>query len=215
LLYLQLEKWCALVSALLLFFVALNLEARAASNPRPAHWATPIDSRLNLHKMDKNLYRSAMPDKKAVKKLKALGINQVINFHQESNESWIGEANLQEIHLPMRMRRFDDEDAIAALRSIRNAQQTGAVLIHCRHGQNRTGLVAALYRVIYQGWSKEQAMAEMRQGFGTRSMKHGMAYLEKADIKALKQALDNGACSTSRLAFCHLENWLKNLVETG
>jgi len=207
---LRLEKWCALLCALLLFFIVLSLEAQAE---RPPHWATPIDSRLNLHKMDKNLYRSAMPDKKAVKKLKTLRINQIINFYQESDKDWIGETNLQEIHLPMRMRRFDDEDAIAALRSIREAQQQGAVLIHCRHGQNRTGLVAALYRVIYQGWSKEEAIKEMRQGFGNRSMKHGIAYLQNVNTKALKQALDNGECSTSPLAWCHLENWLESIAD--
>jgi len=209
--FLHMEKWRALLCALLLFFITLNLEAHAE---RPSHWATPIDKNFNLHKMDKNLYRSAMPDKKVVEKLKTLGISTTVNFYQESNKNWLSEANLQEIHLPMRMRSFDDEDAIDALSSIRKAQQKGSVLIHCRHGQNRTGLVAALYRVIYQGWSKEEAMKEMRQGFGNRSMKHGIAYLQNVDIEALKYALDNGECSTSPLAWCHLENWLGSIADT-
>ncbi|MDR1890094.1 MAG: tyrosine-protein phosphatase, partial [Zoogloeaceae bacterium] len=36
---------------------------------------------------------------------------------------------------------------MAALRNIREAETRGTGLIHCKHGQNRTGLIAALYRV--------------------------------------------------------------------
>ena len=34
------------------------------------------------------------------------------------------------------------------------------VYVHCEHGVDRTGLVIALYRVYYQGWTPEQAHAE-------------------------------------------------------
>lgn len=37
------------------------------------------------------------------------------------------------------------------------------VLIHCLAGVHRTGVMVALYRMECQGWSKEQAIAEMRQ----------------------------------------------------
>jgi protein tyrosine phosphatase (PTP) superfamily phosphohydrolase (DUF442 family) len=37
------------------------------------------------------------------------------------------------------------------------------VLIHCQHGEDRTGLVVAAYRVRINGWSKESAMAEARK----------------------------------------------------
>ena len=45
------------------------------------------------------------------------------------------------------------------------------VFIHCEHGVDRTGLVIALYRVIYQGWKPEAAKAEWVQlghGFKNR-----------------------------------------------
>jgi protein-tyrosine phosphatase len=37
------------------------------------------------------------------------------------------------------------------------------VFFHCFHGEDRTGVVAALYRVIYQGCTLAQAHAEMMQ----------------------------------------------------
>jgi len=35
-------------------------------------------------------------------------------------------------------------------------------LIHCTHGQDRTGLIVGIYRREFQGWSKEAAYAEMK-----------------------------------------------------
>ena len=41
------------------------------------------------------------------------------------------------------------------------------VLIHCQAGLHRTGVLAAVYRMEYEGWTAEQAMRELRDnGFG-------------------------------------------------
>jgi protein tyrosine/serine phosphatase len=32
------------------------------------------------------------------------------------------------------------------------------VFVHCQHGADRTGVMAASYRIIVQGWSKDQAL---------------------------------------------------------
>jgi tyrosine-protein phosphatase SIW14 len=41
------------------------------------------------------------------------------------------------------------------------------VLIHCKAGLHRTGVLSAVYRMEYQGWSREEAYAELRaHGFG-------------------------------------------------
>jgi len=198
---------------LALLLGVLSSVVHADNPPRPLHWSTPIDNRLNLHQVDDKLYRSALPNTEAVDQLKALGIVSVVNFYQKSDASWIGNADLQEIHLPLRTRWFDDEDALDALRSLRTAQEKGPVLIHCKHGQNRTGLVAALYRMVYQGWSKEEALAEMRSfGGSIERMKHAEDYLEDVDVSELKQALASGACSTSALAWCHIGDWLESLA---
>jgi len=40
------------------------------------------------------------------------------------------------------------------------------VYMHCVHGKDRTGAMAALYRIEVTGWSSEKALAEMdRMGF--------------------------------------------------
>src|SRR5262249_37191790 len=45
--------------------------------------------------------------------------------------------------------------------------QTYPVLIHCRAGLHRTGIMAAVYRMEYQGWSQHEAIWELKDlGFG-------------------------------------------------
>ncbi len=182
---------------------------------RPASWAQPLDSRINLYRMVPNLYRSALPRARDLPELQTLGIATVINFYQRGDEHWLKNPKVVQVHLPLRTDRIDDVDVIEVLRSIRQAQSRGPVLIHCKHGQNRTGLVAALYRVIYQHWSKEQALAEMRGGgFGGESrMDDAERYLRHADIPALRSALACGACSTSRWAMCAFSERLLGMIE--
>jgi protein tyrosine/serine phosphatase len=48
------------------------------------------------------------------------------------------------------------------------APSTGAIYVHCRHGQDRTGLVVGLERVFIEGWDPADAYAEMLSyGFHT------------------------------------------------
>jgi tyrosine-protein phosphatase SIW14 len=42
------------------------------------------------------------------------------------------------------------------------------VLLHCKAGLHRTGVLVGVYRMEYEGWSRAQALAEVRRnGFGT------------------------------------------------
>ncbi|MEQ6328234.1 dual specificity protein phosphatase family protein [Pseudomonas sp. B11D7D] len=181
-----------------------------AGETRPQSWAKSLDKRLNLYRIQPNLYRSALPDSEAQPMLKELGITTVINFYQRSDSAWLHDPTVRQIHLPFHTDRVDDTDVIAALRSIRQSQELGSVLIHCKHGQNRTGLIAALYRIVYQGWSKEQALAEMRGGGfgGEPRLGDAERYLQQVDIEQLKTALESGACSTNPWALCAMKAWL-------
>jgi len=57
------------------------------------------------------------------------------------------------INHPLLTWRISPKDIAQVLQRIRKAQQQGAVLIHCYHGADRTGIMVAMYRIIYQGWS--------------------------------------------------------------
>ena len=58
---------------------------------------------------------------------------------------------------------IDEKLLLETLRVLRRAALQGPTLLHCDYGTERTGLITALYRMAYQGWSKEAALAEMEQ----------------------------------------------------
>lgn len=52
------------------------------------------------------------------------------------------------------------------------------VLFHCKAGLHRTGVMAAIYRMEYDGWSREDALRELRShGFGYWIANSNNAYI--------------------------------------
>src|SRR5579859_2662264 len=94
--------------------------------------------------------------------------------------------------IPMHTWRIRDGEVIEALHRIRTAETYGAVLIHCQHGADRTGLVSAMYRMVYQDWSKEDALDELLHGgYGFHSMwKNIPRYIERLDLDAFQERLN-------------------------
>ena len=45
------------------------------------------------------------------------------------------------------------------------------LLVHCQHGADRTGTMCAMYRIVKQGWSADEAIKELEEGgYGFHSM---------------------------------------------
>lgn len=189
----------------------------SVSSPRPSQWAQPIDTHYNLYEMTPTLYRSRQPDAAAQPLLKKLGVVTVLDFIKESDSKWLSDPSVAQVQIPLQTVRVDDADMIQSLRAIQTAQEKGPVLIHCKHGLDRTGLVAAMYRIVVQGWSKQAALDEMEHGgFGDADdLKHGIDYINKVDVDALKTALDSGACSTSAFASCAIKGWFQKTDVVG
>jgi protein tyrosine/serine phosphatase len=179
---------------------------------RPAEWAQSVEVQYNLYQMSPTLYRSALPDQGAVPLLQKLKVATVINFLPESDSSWLSTPDIAQVQLPYRTNHVDDADVLKALRTIQTAEAKGPVLMHCKHGSDRTGLMAAMYRVVVQGWSKEDALSEMTQGgFGDSThFKDGVRYMMQADVDKLRTALANGDCSTSPFAACSMKSWFQS-----
>ncbi|MEO8488314.1 dual specificity protein phosphatase family protein [Pseudomonas sp.] len=206
----------ALSLMLLALFATVSAQADDATPLRSPEWAQPVGDQFNLHQMTPTLYRSALPDSSALPVLQQLKIGTVINFLPESDAPWLDASDIKQVQLTYRTNHVDDSDVLAALRAIQQAEANGPVLMHCKHGSDRTGLMAAMYRVVVQGWSKEDALNEMTLGgFGSSNgFKDGVRYMMKADVGKLRTALLNGECSTSAFALCSMKSWV-NTANTG
>ena len=210
--------FAALYLTLVSLFATTPVQAdEIITSVRSPEWAQPIDTHYNLHQMTPTLYRSGLPDSGALPLLEKLKIGTVINFLPESDATWLKTADIKQVQLTYRTNHVDDSDVLAALRAIQQAESNGPVLMHCKHGSDRTGLMAAMYRVVIQGWSKEDALNEMTLGgFGnSNGFKDGVRYMMRADVGKLRTALANGDCSTSAFALCSMKDWISTSNKEG
>jgi protein tyrosine/serine phosphatase len=200
--------------ALLVALVDAAAQAANGVEARPAEWAQPVEKRYDLYQMSPTLYRSSLPDGGALPLLAKLDIGTVITFLPDSDANWLSAPGIEQVQLPYRTNHVDDSDVLKGLRAIQAGQAKGPVLMHCKHGSDRTGLMAAMYRVVVQGWSKEDALEEMTEGgFGdSHHFKDGVRYMMQADVEKLRVALREGDCSTSVFALCSLKSWVNSTI---
>ena len=79
-------------------------------------------------------------------------------------------VNFVQINPDLVQRRSLPQDrprAIDEFLAVMDDERNYPVLFHCRAGLHRTGCLAAVYRMEYQGWTQEEAWHELRaHGFG-------------------------------------------------
>ena len=70
-------------------------------------------------------------------------------------------------HLPRRSEGVRRPAVLEEFLALMDDESTYPVLIHCKAGLHRTGVLVAVYRMEYQGWSSREAFEELRDhGFG-------------------------------------------------
>ena len=179
------------------FFILLLLFssfANAEDILRPTTWAEPVagDVVKNFYKLSNKLYRSAQPSREEMTALETFGIRELLNlrqFHSDVDEA--EGTSLTIYRVPMNAINIKDNDVIEALKYIQNAK--GPILMHCWHGSDRTGVIAAMYRIIYQNWSREDAIEELvKGGYGHHGFIYGNIpeYIETVDLTVIRKALE-------------------------
>jgi protein tyrosine/serine phosphatase len=175
--------------------LAVDLMRSAAGTndpqPRPATWAVKLRQTdlPNLYRVTTNLYRGAQPNGRGMKELKAMGIRTVINLrgYHSDNDEVLG-TGMKQGRLHMEPWRADDADVVGFLKLATDTNNL-PVFVHCQRGADRTGMVCAMYRITVCGWTKEEAIRELKDGgFGFNpAWKNIVRYIEKADIEKIKK----------------------------
>ncbi len=182
------------VFLLLLFVGCVSTVSRPSSREwkRPAEWAQPIPfPRIkNFYEVNDNIYRSAQPEKEQLKELEKFGIKEILNLRTWGNEKDKG-TRLKVHKVGMYPSNILDDDVITAMKIIKYTE--GPILIHCHMGADRSGLICAMYRIIFQKWSKEKAIDEMiKGGFGFHKIWYSniIEYIRDVDIESIKSELE-------------------------
>lgn len=184
----------ALAITLLLIFLASGTTDCRQEVPRPENWAPPVqvEGAPNLHKVSDLLYRCAQPTAAGFKELEKLGIRTVVNLRSEhSDKNMLTGTNLKYYEIPSKATRVQEADLLKFLQIVTNPEE-GPYLVHCHHGADRTGLFVAVYRIVVQGWSREEAIREMqRGGFGFHNTYTNIVkYLQTFDPEKFRRALN-------------------------
>ncbi len=132
----------------------------------------------NFRQVNDWFYRGGQPNDDEFEQLKALGIKTIICLRWSKevirNEIAIArDLDLTVESIPLNYWRLPNKDEIERYFNIIQEQNNRPVFLHCKHGSDRTGMLASFYRIRHDGWSADRAYEEMKNsGFHKIRMHH-------------------------------------------
>jgi tyrosine-protein phosphatase SIW14 len=160
-----------LASASLLVSCGSDPSSVATSTGKP--FASRIEGKgglENLALLAPGVYRGAQPSAEGFRTLEEMGVRTVIGFRSHtSTREQVEAAGMVSVELPIQAGLLGSEpptdDEIATFfRTVLDPVKR-PVFFHCAQGKDRTGTMAALYRMEVDGWTNDEAIEEM-QAFG-------------------------------------------------
>ena len=148
----------------------------------------------NIHEVSPDLYRSGTLSPERLRRLiEETGIRTVVNLRQGEGSEWLAEERqvLQELDvdfvgLPLSATEIPSEEELRSL-AYALMEAPRPILVHCKAGADRSGLAAAIYRYVVEGFTRDDAEAQLSFRYGhfpwlgseTRAM--GLAFKRFAD----------------------------------
>jgi protein tyrosine/serine phosphatase len=140
----------------------------------------PTAAILNYDHVDSYVDRGAQPNGRGIEFLKNQHVTLVINL-RDVGDTWVNEGRactnygikylwvpLNGIHAPS---KADVEKILAAINA--EIKAGGKVFLHCQHGCDRTGAIAACYEIRFKGESNADALSEANF-YGMSKLEFGM-----------------------------------------
>jgi protein tyrosine/serine phosphatase len=123
----------------------------------------------NFARVNPALYRGAQPTEEGLKQLKAMGIRTIIDFRSyHSTRKQVEAAGMSAVEIPLKADLGSvppDDGELKKFFEVILDPARQPVYIHCAFGKDRTGTMAAVYRLEMDGWTADEALQEM-EAFG-------------------------------------------------
>jgi len=110
------------------------------------------------------LYRGAQPSREGFKALAALGVDVVVDGRlsgQDSERKVVTALGMRYVSIPWHC-LFPKYTTFAKFLAVLRDNPQKKVFVHCRYGDDRTGMMVAAYRMAVENWSAEEAWKEMQ-----------------------------------------------------
>ncbi|MFN7926913.1 MAG: dual specificity protein phosphatase family protein [Blastocatellia bacterium] len=122
----------------------------------------------NMHLVNMTIFRGAQPQPDGLKKLAEMRVHTIINLRNTSAETEaegkvVKDLGLRYYNIPLPALSRPNFEQINQVLSLMHDRTNAPVFVHCKRGDDRTGTIIACYRMRYEGWTVEQAVAEARK----------------------------------------------------
>lgn len=127
---------------------------------------------LNRHRLSAQAWRSAQPAPHQINALARLGVRTVVNLRGEraSGSYWLEQqacrrAGIALVDFQMRSRAAPSKKELLGAKEVLERIEY-PMLLHCKSGADRAGLMSVLYRHIREGVPIEEAKRELALKYG-------------------------------------------------
>lgn len=145
---------------------------------------------INFAKISDALWRGAQPTAEGFKALEKMGLRTVVSFRSQHDDfELLQGTRLKYLRIESHAGHPEDEDIVQFLKVIQNPANH-PVFIHCAQGRDRTGVNAAAYRMVLQGWSAEEAIQELKAFRFNKIWITVPRYIRKLNPEQMKNRVD-------------------------
>lgn len=127
---------------------------------------------LNLHEVVPGVWRSAQPSPRHIRQLAQRGVRTVVNLrgHRDCGSYRLerqacAECGIDMIDFRMRSRGVPRRETIHEARALFDRIEY-PVLMHCKSGADRVGMMSALYLLLHEGRPVEDAVRQLSLRYG-------------------------------------------------
>lgn len=129
----------------------------------------------NFAEVSPNLYRGGQPGADGLKALKQMGVSIIVDMRGSKSpheEQVVKKMGMQYVAIPWHC-PFPADPIFARFLRLIQDNPGKKIFVHCRLGDDRTGMAIAAYRMADDGWSAEEALQEMEE-FGFTAAHHAI-----------------------------------------
>jgi|SRR5215469_5732327 len=119
----------------------------------------------NFGEVTPNLFRGGQPGIDGFKTLRDMGVDIVVDMRGGPNDhekAAVTTFGMQYVSIPWHC-PFPSDETFARFLMLIDHNRDKKIFVHCRLGDDRTGMAIAAYRMADEKWSAEEALKEMEK----------------------------------------------------
>jgi tyrosine-protein phosphatase SIW14 len=119
----------------------------------------------NFGEVTSHLFRGGQPKLAGYEHLRQMGIDLVVDLRlsgEHNEKQAVNKAGMKFVSLPWHC-MFPHDRVFAKFLELLRDNRDKKIFVHCRYGDDRTGMMIAAYRMADEGWTPEEARKEMEK----------------------------------------------------